>query len=145
MVLKPTYILFMIAMSFPSFMSPKFCEILIFPWNFYFLLFWPMFYHAYWKSAILRFGFNLLHNVIVTSYVGCLYLLWYVWKEETHSYTMNQLDISGRGVFSFQVHREGGKHPLVNHVTGKGLVRWGLTLIHLTPFWGFTLLKISIF
>ena len=38
------------------------------------------------KSAILRFGH--VYDITVTSYVGCLYLFWYEWKEETHSYTM---------------------------------------------------------
>ena len=32
--------------------------------------------HVYWKLAI--WGSALLYDVIVTSYVGCLYLFWYV-------------------------------------------------------------------
>ena len=30
----------------------------------------------------------MLHDVIVTSYMESLYLVWYVWKEETHIYVM---------------------------------------------------------
>ena len=47
----------------------------------------------YWKAAILRFAH--IYDVIVMSYVGCLYSFWYAWKEETHIYTMVPLDISG--------------------------------------------------
>ena len=36
----------------------------------------------------LLWGSALLYDVIVTSYVGCLNLFWFLWKEETHSYTM---------------------------------------------------------
>ena len=30
----------------------------------------------------------LFYDIIGTSYIGCLYLFWYAWKEESHSYTM---------------------------------------------------------
>ena len=39
-------------------------------------------------TVILRFDH--VHDIIVTSYVKCLCLFWYVWKEETHGYTMIQ-------------------------------------------------------
>ena len=31
---------------------------------------------------------SMLHDIIVTSYMESLYLVWYVWKEETHIYVM---------------------------------------------------------
>ena len=53
--------------------------------------------------------------------VGCLYLFWYVWKEETHSYTMVPIrPILG---VQFPNAQGGGNHPLVTCVTKKGLVR----------------------
>ena len=51
---------------------------------------------SYWKSAILRF--HHVYDAIVTSYVGGLYLFWYVWKEGTHSYTMVPIIRMGGGV-----------------------------------------------
>ena len=50
-------------------------------------------------------------------------VFWYVWKEETHSYTM--VPIRHIWGFSFQVHKGGWlvTTPLVNRVTEKGLVR----------------------
>ena len=51
------------------------------------LLFLPMFYHFFLKICYF-WGSVMLYDVIVTSYFGCLHLFWYVWKEETHSYTM---------------------------------------------------------
>ena len=49
------------------------------------------------------------YDVTVTSYLGCWYLFWYVWKEETHdSYTMVPIRcIQG---FHFQIHHGGGNH-----------------------------------
>ena len=38
------------------------------------------------KTRIFRFG--LAYDAIVISYIGCFYLFWYVWKEESHSNTM---------------------------------------------------------
>ena len=50
------------------------------------------------KSAILRFGH--VYDIVVTSYVECLYLFKYVWKEET----VWLLDIyMGGSVFKFTV------------------------------------------
>ena len=45
---------------------------------------------AYISSAYKIGYFELGHDydVTVTSYLGCWYLFWYVWKEETPSYTM---------------------------------------------------------
>ena len=67
---------------------------------------------------------SLIKNIIVTSYVGCLYLFWPVWKEKTHGYTMVQRKrISGGSVFKFI--RHGNHVPFVNRVhkvTDKGLV-----------------------
>ena len=40
---------------------------------------------------LLFWGLLRVYDVTVTTYVGCLYLLWYAWKEETSSYTMVQL------------------------------------------------------
>ena len=44
--------------------------------------FWPIFH---WKSVILS---SAMIMTFLTSYLGCWYLFWYVWKEETLSYTM---------------------------------------------------------
>ena len=51
--------------------------------------------HVLLKSAILMFG--RVYDVILTWYVECLYLFWYVWKDGTHSYTVlwYSLDVSG--------------------------------------------------
>ena len=43
---------------------------------------------AYISLKIAKLGKIRNYDVIVTSYTGYLYFLWYVWKEETHSYTM---------------------------------------------------------
>ena len=37
---------------------------------------------------LLFWGAALLYDIIVTLYIRYLYLFSYVWKEETHSYTM---------------------------------------------------------
>ena len=60
---------------------------------------------------------TLVYDVIVTPYVECLYLFWYVRKEETHSYTMVLIWRSWG--FTFQVQREVVSAPLVNRVTKK--------------------------
>ena len=85
------------------------------------LQFWPM---CYWKLAILRLGH--VYDVIVTQYVRCLHSLWYVWKEETHSYTMVPLRCFGGSVFKFT---GGGYHPFwLTVLQKKGLVRRVLSL-----------------
>ena len=59
--------------------------------------FLPVFYC---KSAILEVDH--VCGVIMMSYVGCLYLFWYVWKEEIQSYTeVYQLDVSEGSLFKF--------------------------------------------
>ena len=42
-------------------------------------------------------------DVIVTSNVECLYLFWYVWKEETHSYTMVLKKMYVKSTFQVQI------------------------------------------
>ena len=63
-----------LTVSFPSFASQKPVEIPIFG------TFWGkvQFDLFYWKSAILRFGH--VYDVIMTSYIGYLYLFWYLSK-----------------------------------------------------------------
>ena len=69
----------------------------------------------------------------MTLYLGCWYLFWYAWKEETLSILWYQLDVSGGFIFKFT---RGGNHPpppLVRRVTKKGLVsmvRQGLIQSH---------------
>ena len=97
-------LLCMLAMSCPSFMSHKSGKIPIFGTVLAKVLLldvWLMFYFAYWKSPF--WGSSLVNDVIVMSYVGCLYLLWYVWKKETYIYTFVPIKRIWR--FSFQVHR----------------------------------------
>ena len=53
--------------------------------------------------------------LILTSYFGCLYLFWYVWKEQSHSYTIWY--VSGGSVFKFTT--ESGNHPLVKRRSEK--------------------------
>ena len=92
--------------------------------------FWPMFY---WKTAILRFG--PVYEVVVTSYVECLYFIWCVWKEETHIYTIELLyyiePIRRFWRVQFSVSRGDVTSPLVNLVTEKGLVRRGELILAL--------------
>ena len=65
------------------------------------LLFWAVLL----KWAILRLGHE--YDVIVKSYVGCLYLFCY--GEETHSYIMVPIDVSGDSVYK---------------LNGEGVVTW---------------------
>ena len=76
-------------MPFPSFMSQisqKPREILIFKLSWQNSKFLPVFYC---KWAILEVDH--VCDYIMMSYIGCLYLFWYLWKEETHSYTMEPI------------------------------------------------------
>ena len=73
----------MLETSFPSFISKKLGEVPIFRTFLVKIQFWRIF-HC--KSANLCKIDN--YDVIVTSCMGCLYLFWYVWKKETHSYTI---------------------------------------------------------
>ena len=43
---------------------------------------------AYISLKIIKLGKIGIYDVIVSLYTGYLYFFWYVWKEETHSYTM---------------------------------------------------------
>ena len=45
----------------------------------------------FWDLPCISVGSALLYDVIVTSYVGCLCLFWYVWKEKTYSCTMEPI------------------------------------------------------
>ena len=83
---------------------------------------------AYISLKIGYFELGHDYDVTVTSYLGCWYLFWYVWKEETPSYTMVPIRCI-LGV-SFSSSKGGGNHPpLVRRVTKKGLVRRGLKAI----------------
>ena len=66
-----------------------------------------------------------VYDVIVMSYVGCLYLFWDVWENEICSHTM--VPIRRIWGFSFQV-QSGGvtTTTLVKSVTEKRLVRQGI-------------------
>ena len=61
------------------------------------------------------------NDVTVTSYLGCWYLFWYLWKEETPSYSKYQFDVGLSGGVIFKV-TGGGKRCYK-----KGLVRRGWT------------------
>ena len=90
-------------MSFPSLIIPKPIEILIFR------TFIAKF--SIWAYISLKIGyFELGHNydITVTSYLEYWYLFWYVWKEETPSYTMVPItchDHDVPGVISKLAHR----------------------------------------
>ena len=71
-------LLYMLEMSFSSFISQKMGEISIFG---IFLAKCSISAYVLLKSPILRFGH--IYNVTVTSYVGCLYLFWYMEKGDT--------------------------------------------------------------
>ena len=76
-----------------------------------------MFYHAVFTKNRLFWGSGLLYDIIVTSYVRCLYLFWYVWKKIPIAILWYQLDVWG-SVFKFT--RAGMVTiPLVNRVTEK--------------------------
>ena len=49
------------------------------------------------------------YDITVTSYLGCWYLFWYVWKEETPSCTM--VPIRCIWGVSFLSSQGGGNHP----------------------------------
>ena len=67
----------------------------------------------YFTENLRQFGQN-HYDIIVMSYMGCLYFCWYVWKEGTHSYTMvPNKPISTPQVFIFQVHRVAT--PVLHH------------------------------
>ena len=51
----------------------------------------------------------LFYDIIVTSYVGCFYLFWYLWKIGPIAIPWYQLDVSGGPVFKFT---GSGIHPL---------------------------------
>ena len=113
-------------MSFPSFISQKLGEILIFGTFLAFLAkigikFWPMFH---WKSAMLR------SDMFITSLWRhtldvCTYFDMYG-KKKLITILWCQLHISGSSVFKFTW---GGNNPLENSVTEKSLVRRDLRLI----------------
>ena len=67
-------------------------------------------------------------DVSVRSYVGCLYLFWYVCREQTHSYIMVPIRRIGGSLFKFT----GKRWPpskLINGITKtKGLIRRMLRL-----------------
>ena len=53
-------------------------------------------------NVLLKFGYFGVRpclRLIVTSYVGCLYLFWYVWKVKTHSYTVAPIGRIWRVIF----------------------------------------------
>ena len=89
-------------MLFPSLLSQTPGEILIF--RTFLAKFSILSILAY---VSLYIGFSELghdYEVTVTSCLGCWYLFWYVWKEETSGYCMVPITcICG---FHFQVHRE---------------------------------------
>ena len=70
-------------MSFPSLISQKPGEIPIFRT---FLAKFSILAYISLKIGYFELGHD--YDVTVTSYLGCWYLFWYVWKEETPSYTM---------------------------------------------------------
>ena len=70
-------------MSFPSLINQKPSEISIFR-----LFSTKSSILAYISLKIGYFELSHDYDVTVTSYLGCWYLLWNVWKEETPSYTM---------------------------------------------------------
>ena len=65
-------------MSFPSLISQKPGEILIF--RTFFVKFSIL---AYISMKIIYFELAHGYDITVTSYLGCWYLFWYVWKQET--------------------------------------------------------------
>ena len=76
----------MLETPFPSFISQKPGEIPIFGT---FMAKKSIFMVFAYISEILEISVPAMHyDVTVTSYMGCLYFFWYVWKEETHTYTM---------------------------------------------------------
>ena len=117
---------YMLETSFPSFISKKSGEILIFRT---FLAKNSIL--AYISLKIAKLGKIGNYYVIVMSYVWYLYFIWYVWKEKTHSYTMvPNKHTSGVYFFKFMggccSHRGFQQPPLVSRVTKNSLVRPGL-------------------
>ena len=72
----------------------------------------------HWISALSELGHD--YDVIVTSYLGFWYLFWYVWKEETPSYTMVPITCIGGFIFKFT---GGGNHPLGKMCSKRRLAR----------------------
>ena len=70
-------------------------------YHFKIYFFLPMFNHVYLKWAILRFG--LIHDAIVTSYVGCLYLFCMLGKKRPVAIVWYQLTNPGVQFSSSQV------------------------------------------
>ena len=64
----------------------------------------------------------MLHDVIVTSYMESLYLVWCVWKEETHIYVMIPHKHTLVIIFGFLRRVVITSHPRGKRCYKKGLV-----------------------
>ena len=81
---------------------------------------------AYMSLKISYFELGDDYDVTATSYLGCWYLFWYVWKKETPSYTL--VPIRCIWGFNFQVHRGVVTTPALGKTCSKKcLVRRGLS------------------
>ena len=101
-------------MSFPSLKNQNFGEIPIFTT---FLTKFSLL--AYISLRIDYFALSHKYDVTSTSYLGCWYLFWYVWKVETLAILLYQLHVSGDFIFKFTRGKVCYK---------KGLVGRGLTI-----------------
>ena len=113
----------MLETSFSSFISKKLGEFPVFrifmAKNSCFGLYFTV-NQQFGPNRQLRRHCDVIHGIFV--------LFWYVWKEETHTYTMVPKKYTS-GVFFLKVNRGLRQPPLVRRVTKNSLVRRGLTFL----------------
>ena len=97
----------MLESPFPFFISQKPGEIPIFRTFLAKFSIFSIFAYISLKIGYFELGDD--YDVTVTSYLGRWYLFWYVWKEETPSYTM--VPIRCIWGVSFSSSQGGGNHP----------------------------------